>query len=202
VATGGTAGQILAKVDGTDYNTTWIDNYAPQVKHLAMNQTGSTIPKGSVVYITGSNGTNMLLGLADADTEATSSKTIGLVQADIPNGSEGFVITEGLLAGLNTSTATAGQSVWLSGTPGGVVYGAPPAKPAHSVYLGVVTRVQSNNGEIFVKVQNGYELEELHNVAISSAAEGQVLTYEASTGLWKNKTPADTGFSPFLLMGA
>jgi hypothetical protein len=46
--------------------------------------------------------------------------------------------------------------------------------------------VQSVNGEIFVKVQNGYEIEELHNVSITDPADEQVLAYEAATGLWKN----------------
>jgi hypothetical protein len=46
--------------------------------------------------------------------------------------------------------------------------------------------VQTNNGEIFVKVQNGYEIDELHNVVITSPADNQVLAYEAATGLWKN----------------
>lgn len=190
VAAGGTAGQILAKNSATDYDTAWIDNYTAQVKHLAMNQTGSTIAKGSVVYISGSNGTNMLLALADADSEATSSKTIGLVQADILNGAEGYVITEGLLSGLNTASATAGQPVWLSSTAGGFQFGTPPAEPAHAVYLGVVTRVQSVNGEIFVKVQNGYELTELHGVEISAVVDGQALIYNASTGLWANEAYA------------
>jgi hypothetical protein len=178
---GGTAGQILAKNSATDFDATWIPNYARQVKHLVMNQTGSTIPKGSVVYVSGANGTNMLVSLADADTEPTSSKTMGIIENDISNGAEGFVVTEGLVAGLNTSTATAGQSVWLSSTAGGFVYGSPPAEPANSVYLGVVTRVQSNNGEIFVKVQNGYELDELHDVFVGSATTGQVLK-KSSTG--------------------
>lgn len=188
---GGTAGQILSKVDGTDYNTTWIDNYAPQVKHLVMNQSGSEIPKGSVVYVSGSNGTNMLIALADADTEVTSSKTMGITASAIANGSEGYVITEGLLAGLNTNTATAGQSVWLSSTAGQFVYGAPPAKPAHSVYLGVVTRVQQNNGEIFVKVQNGYELNELHDVNAGSPASNDFLKYNGSQ--WVNSNVIDGG---------
>lgn len=186
IATGGLTGQILAKSSDTDYATTWIDNYTSQVKHLVKNATASTIVKGSVVYVSGSNGTNMTISLADADSEATSSKTVGFVESDIAVGDSGYVVTEGLLAGLDTSTATAGQSVWLSSTAGGFVYGAPPAKPAHSVYLGVVTRVQSNNGEIFVKVQNGYELEELHNVLITSPADKQVLKYDGATSLWKN----------------
>lgn len=193
---GGTEGQILAKDSATNYDTIWIDNYTPQVKHLAMNQTGTTIPKGSVVYISGANGTNMLIALADADTEPTSSKTMGITQDAISNGSEGYVVTEGLIAGLDTSAATAGQSVWLSSTAGKFVYGSPPAEPAHSVYLGVVTRVQSNNGEIFVHIQNGLELDELHGVSIESTlADNEVLAYDSSTSLWKNQTASEAGIS-------
>lgn len=196
VPTGGTEGQILAKNSATDYDTLWIDNYTPQVKHIVMNKTGTTIPKGSVVYISGANGTNMLISLADADTEATSSKTMGITESAITNGSEGYVVTEGLLDGLNTSTATAGQSVWLSSTAGQFVYGSPPAEPAHSVYLGVVTRVQSINGEIFVHIQNGLELDELHGVSIESTlADNEVLVYDSSTSLWKNKTANEAGIS-------
>jgi hypothetical protein len=135
----------------------------------------------------------MLAALADADTESTSSKTMGIVENDISNGSEGFVVTEGLVVGLNTSTATAGQSVWLSSTAGGFVYGAPPAEPANSVYLGVVTRVQSINGEIFVKVQNGYELDELHDVFVGSAATGDLLV-KTSTG-WGNQSLVTAGIA-------
>lgn len=195
VAAGGTAGQILSKVDGTDYNTTWIDNFTGQVKHLVKNNTGTTMPKGSVVYVSGSDGTNMNVALADADTEPTSSKTMGILEAALTTGSHGYVITEGLLAGLDTSTATAGQSIWLSTIAGQFVYGAPPAEPAHAVYLGVVTRVQSNNGEIFVKVQNGYELDELHGIAINSVADNNLLAYDDASSLWKNQTAAEAGLS-------
>jgi hypothetical protein len=144
------------------------------------------MPKGSVVYVSSADGTNMNVSLSDADTEATSSKTMGLLESALTTGSIGYVVTEGLLAGLNTSAATAGQAVWLSSTAGQFVFGSPPAKPAHSVYLGVVSRVQSNNGEIFVKVQNGYEIEELHNVSITSPTESQILAYDETAGLWKN----------------
>jgi microcystin-dependent protein len=122
--------------------------------------------------------------LADADTEATSSKTIGILESGLAVNAIGYVVTEGLVAGLNTATATAGQSVWLSSTAGGFVYGAPPAEPAHSVYLGVVTRANSSNGEIFVKVQNGYELDELHDVSAASPADKNILSFVNSTQMW------------------
>lgn len=157
---------------------------ASLVKTKVQNATGSSIPKGSVVYISGANGDNPLIALADADSEATSSKTIGIVQADIANGAQGYVIESGSITGLNTAAATAGQSVWLSSTAGGFVFGAPPAKPAHSVYLGVVTRANTNNGVILVKVQNGYELNELHDVNAGSPTTGDALIWNGTA--WAN----------------
>jgi hypothetical protein len=179
---------LLAKVDGTNYNTEWIDNFTSEVKHLVKNGTGVTMPKGAVVYVSSSDGTNMNVSLADADTEGTSSKTMGLLEQELTTGSIGYVITDGLLDGINTSSATAGQAVWLSSTAGQFVFGTPPAEPAHSVYLGVVTRVQQNNGEIFVKVQNGLELDELHGVLINATSliNFHTLAYDSVDGLWKN----------------
>lgn len=168
---------------------------ASLIKTKVQNATGSSIAKGSVVYISGANGDNPLISLADADTEATASKTLGLVMSDIANGAQGYVIESGLITSLNTSAATAGDSVWLGSTAGGFVYGAPPAKPAHSVYLGVVTRVNANTGTILVKVQNGYELNELHDVNAGSPATGDVLQWNGTA--WVNAEldalPAQTG---------
>lgn len=157
---------------------------AASVKTKVQNATGSSIPKGSVVYISGANGDNPLITLADADAEMTSSKTLGITESAIANGAQGYVIESGLLTGLNTSAATAGDSVWLSSTAGGFVFGAPPAKPAHSVYLGVVTRVNTNTGTILVKVQNGYELNELHDVNAGSPTANDVLQWNGTA--WVN----------------
>jgi hypothetical protein len=192
VASGGTAGQILAKIDATNYNTEWIDNYTSQVKHEV--KAGVALTKGQAVYVTGStggSGTNMIVGKASNDTDATSSKTMGLIASTLALNDFGFVITEGLLAGLNTSAATAGDPVWL-GTNGNLLYGTAnkPVAPTHTVFIGIVTRAQSVNGEIFVKVQNGYELNEIHDVLYSSLADANLLMYEAATALWKNKTLA------------
>jgi hypothetical protein len=159
------------------------------------NSTGVTITKGSVVYISGSTGDNALISLSDADTEATSSKTLGLVAANIADGATGMVVCEGLISGVNTGSATAGQSVWLSSTAGAFVFNAPPAKPAHSVYLGVVIRAHSVNGEILVKVQNGYELNELHDVNAASPSDNNVLAWDSATSMWTNQTAAQANLA-------
>lgn len=187
---GGTTGQILAKIDGVDYNTEWIDNYTSSVKHEV--KLGENMSKGTPVYVsgtTGGSGTNMIVSKASNATEMTSSKTMGLIATGGVTNDFVFVVTEGLLAGLDTSTAIAGDPVWL-GPNGTLLFGLAnkPVAPAHMVALGVVTRVSTNNGEIFVKVQNGFEIEELHDVLITSKANNDLLVYESATSLWKNKT--------------
>lgn len=181
--------------DGT---TAWASlPYSPSSRttQIAKNDTGASVTKGQVVYISGANGSNALFSLADADSETTSSKTVGLLVQDLATNGIGAIVTEGLLSGLNTGSATAGQSVWLSGTAGGVVFGAPPAKPAHSVYLGVVTRVSTTVGEILVKVQNGYELNELHDVNAGSPSDNNVLAYDSASSMWTNQTAAEAGLA-------
>lgn len=145
------------------------------------NTTGFTLNKGTAVYISGSTGSNVLVSKAQANSEATSSKTLGLISENILNGTTGQVTTEGVVSGIDTSTAIAGDSVWLSPTvPGGLTYGLAnkPTAPNHLVYLGVVVRSHAVNGEIYVKVQNGYELDELHDVSITSAEKGDTLVHD------------------------
>jgi hypothetical protein len=145
---------------------------------------------GQAVYVSSADGTNMVVSKADNSSEATSSKTLGLVTATGAVNYQGQVITEGLLAGLDTSAATAGDAVWL-GTNGNLIfwhYGltTKPVAPAHLVFIGIVTRVNANNGEIFVKPQNGFELDELHDVSLPSYVDKGVLYRDTADNLWKN----------------
>ena len=156
-----------------------------------------SIAKGQAVYVSSANGTNMVVSKASNASEATSSKTLGLLETGGSNNALVKVVTEGLLAGLDTSTANSeGDPVWL-GTDGNLIYGLAnkPYAPAHLVFIGVVTRKNSSNGEIFVKVQNGFELNEIHNVLISGSVQNnEILAYDLSNGVWINKTAEEAGF--------
>lgn len=186
--TGGTEGQILAKNSATNYDTGWIDNYAKELVQTIKNSTHTTLTKGQVVYISGADGTNPTISLAVASGEATSSKTLGFLKQDLNHGDTGYVVTEGFLDGLNTNSATTeGDPIWLSPTvPGGVVYGLAnkPYAPNHMVFLGFVVRKNINNGRIYIKVQNGFELKELHDVLAQSPSDGDIIRYVSSSGLW------------------
>ena len=162
--------------------------YTSVLKHTV--KAGQAINKGQAVYVSSADGTNMVVSKASNVSESTSSKTMGLLETTLSTNSQGYVITEGLLAGLNTNSANVGDPVWL-GVDGDLIYGLAnkPYAPAHLVFVGIVTRKNTNNGEIFVKPQNGFELKEIHDVDLISNTpkNNDVLTYDSASGLWKNK---------------
>jgi hypothetical protein len=191
---GGDADQILTKLSSTDYDVAWVDaagvtTSASTVKHIVRNTTGSTIVKGTVVYTSGSNGTNILVAKALATNDQLSAQTLGFVENNIANNANGYVVTSGIATGVNTSSADAGDPIWLSPTTaGGVVFGLgnKPLAPNHLVYMGVVTK-KSANGEVFVHISNGWELDELHNVKITSVQDNDILVYDSTTEVWQNQ---------------
>jgi microcystin-dependent protein len=193
---GGTANQILSKIDSTDYNTQWVDApippYTSTVKHQV--KAGVAITKGQAVYVSSANGTNMIVSLASNASEATSSKTMGLLDATVAINGFANVVTEGLLTNVDTGSATAGDPVWL-GTGGNLIFGlgSKPVAPAHLVYIGVVTKANSSTGEIFVRPQNGFELYELHNVQATAPNNGDTIKFDSSDSQWKTQPDVPTG---------
>lgn len=169
---------------------------AEKITIIARNSTGSTIHKGKIVYLQGSTGFRPNMILAQANSEATSSKTFGVVVEDIANNSDGHVAAIGTLHDLDTrpnatnpftlDTLLDGDLVWLSATNAGYITRTPPTQPNHTVFIGVVARTSPTNGRIIYKIQNGFELQELHNVLISSVANKDILYYDSATSLWKN----------------
>jgi len=293
VPTGGTTGQVLAKIDSTDYNTQWVnqssglphgtasgtDTYTVTISGvtsysdgdaylirftngnttsctLNINSIGAiplyrnndgqliggdivanaemlcvynstlnvfqaigtapntllayvtnddsvTLTKGMPVYAFSGTGDRMTVKRAKNTTDATSAQTVGLVlSASIAANQKGLIMMQGLLDGLSilpTSTFADGDAVYLGATDGSIT-NIKPSAPNHLVYLGVVTTASNgSSGRMYVRVQNGYELQELHNVSIDGGtlANDQVLTYESATQLWKNKTiPTALGYTP------
>jgi hypothetical protein len=161
-----------------------------QQKQIAYvkNMSGVTMYKGQAVYSSGSTGDNKLVELASSNTEQASSKTFGIVETDsIPNGSHGYIITFGLLSGINTNAFTEGLTVYLSNTPGQLT-SVKPIAPLHMVTIGICIRQQQNNGSIFVKIQNGFEFDELHDVRITTPVDKASIYYNLSENLWRDTT--------------
>ena len=148
------------------------------------NVSGTQIDKGTVVRIIGSVGDNPLIGVASLLTEGQSANTLGIAAENIPNDSFGLVITEGVLIGVNTSGMTAGQLIFLG--ENGTFTTSYPVSPNHGVRLGEVLRVQQNQGSIYVRVDNGAELGESHDVydTTTNSSYGDLLVKSGS--VWVN----------------
>lgn len=173
---------LLDDANGTPLNQTTVK--------VVYNQTGSTISKGQAVYVNGSQGTRLTVALAAATSEATAARTIGIAAQNIAHNATGYIICVGVLSGLNTNALTEGQAIWLAPSAGGLTT-IRPTQPNHGVILGwCVKQGPGASGIIYIKVDNGLELYELHDVLITTPTNDQVLTYESATALWKNKTPS------------
>ena len=155
------------------------------------------------VRVTGAQGQRLKVDLAQATNDNLSAETIGLVTETINNNQEGFITTSGLVRNINTTGSLQGETwadgdiLYLSPTTAGNVTKVKPTAPNHLVIIGYVVHAHANQGSIFVKVDNGYELDELHNVKITSAANNNVLAYTSATDIWENKTVETAlGYTP------
>jgi hypothetical protein len=191
-----TAVQTIASADGSVVisGTTAIDlsvavaGATSNVLLPARNTTGATLTKGTAVYISGATGQLSTVSKAIATSDATSAQTLGLVTADIANNSNGNVTLIGTITNIDTSAYTDGQQLYLSPTTAGTLTATKPYAPLHLVYMAVVERAHPSQGKLFVKVQNGYEMDELHDVSAQSPTNGQTLVYNSTTGLWEKNT--------------
>jgi hypothetical protein len=177
-------GDMTKAVYDTD-NDGVVDS-SEKLEFIGKNSTGVTIGKTKVVYISGATGQKPNITLADASFEISSSKTIGVTRTSIANNADGYIITHGTIHDINTSAFADGNALWLSETAGEIT-NVVPNEPAHAVFIGYVAYAHPSAGKIILHIQNGYELNELHGVSVSSEANNDFLTYETSSGLWKNK---------------
>ena len=174
-----------------------LNKIGQQVVVRARNNSGSSITKGSVVKVVGVAGGFIGINLAQGDSDANSATAFGIVAEDIADASNGFVSIQGVVHGLNTNSFTEGDVLYLSPSVAGTFTNVKPVAPQHAVTIGYVAKKSATDGHILMHVQNGYELDELHDVSITSAANNDALIYESSTQLWKNKTIATAlGFTP------
>lgn len=157
------------------------------------NQTGATVTKGTVVYISGATGNTATISKAIATTDGTSAQTLGLIKDDIANNGFGYVVVFGRVSGLDTQSLNEGEQLYLSPTVAGGYTTTKPYAPYHLVYVGIVTRSHPTQGSIEVRVQNGYELDEIHDVYAQNPQNGDVLQYVSSTGLWTTTNSIDFG---------
>jgi len=120
------AGTVTANLVGD------VTGSADTLTFTAKNSTGSTLEKGSVVYVSGINGNTPEVSLARANSSSTMP-AFGLVEADIANTADGTVTTFGSLTGLDVAdygetgiTFSLGDTVYVSSSEAGKLTNVAP----------------------------------------------------------------------------
>ena len=180
-------GSVILK-NGVDLVARVVNKVTPNATLTKANYTA--------VRVSGAQGQRLAVAYAQANNDTNSADTLGLVTETIPTNQEGFIITVGQLEGINTTGSLQGES-WSDGdvlylsptTPGAITNIKPSGITGHIIVIGYVEYAHANNGKIYVKIMNGWELDELHNVYIDplTLANNNILQYDSSTQLWRNQ---------------
>lgn len=151
------------------------------------NVTGTLIPKGRAVYVTGGIGGSPILLVAPVNNDdmMQARRLIGITTSDIGNNSFGQVATSGVVEKLNTNSFEVGECMYV--TTNGQYTNTPPTKPLITIRVGMVVRKNNNNGAILVFSRFLPNLDMLSNVKIENVQDEQVIAYDDDLGLWVNK---------------
>lgn len=159
----------------------------------------TTLTKASyqAVKVTGAQGQRLAVSLAQANNDNNSADTIGIVIETIATNQEGFIITVGQISGINTTgslqseTWADGDILYLSATTAGAITNIKPTAPNHTIIIGYVEYAHAVNGKIYVKIMNGWELGELHDVDLTESkntpidADNLFLQDSTDSSIWK-----------------
>jgi hypothetical protein len=140
----------------------------------------------SVVYINGGHGNRPTIQKSIASTESGSSKTYGITASNINDNETGDIVVFGSLIDVDTNQfgVLEGSALYLSPSVSGGITATKPLAPNHLVTVGKIVRNHNTQGIIEVGIQNGFELYELHDVAVTGATDGQFLQYNSVSELW------------------
>jgi hypothetical protein len=121
----------------------------PFISLEVKNTTGSAIAKGTPVYISGYS-TKPLIAKSDSDNLATFP-IVGITQSAISNGADGVIIVSGVFEGIDTSTYSAGDILYVAN--GGGLTDTIPTGGSGAV--AVVAKSNASTGIIIVGQPKG-----------------------------------------------
>jgi hypothetical protein len=166
--------------------STAVVHIGQDIQFKVINNTGSSIPNGSPVYVTGTSSgqTYPNVALAKADVAGTSA-VIGLTNGAIANGAIGYVTASGGIDNVNTGTFTVGQVLYLSPFSAGQLQNTIPVTGL-IVQVGLVTYVNSSTGKIYVKQTQPLNLATTQGgTGLTSYTAGDLTYYASGTAFSK-----------------
>lgn len=157
-----------------------------QEQHMYAKAT-EAIPNGAVVMFAGAQGDHVLIKKADMSaTGFIDQWVIGVATQAFNTNDFGYVTTFGKVRGLNTSAYSLGDLLYLNSSTAGAFTTTKPTSPNHAILVAAVVGVHATQGVIMVRPTFGHHMEELHDVSITSLADGDRLQYNATSEVWEN----------------
>ena len=178
-----------------------------------VNNTGVNLLAANyqAVKVATAQGQRLAVDFAQANNDNNSADTIGIVRQNINNNQEGEIVILGQITEVNTTGSLQGET-WVDGdvlylsptVAGRITKVKPNGLTGHMVVIGYVEYAHSQHGKIYIKIQNGYELEELHNTADVSYTTpidaDSLLIKDSTASLWKRLTWANLKANLFTLV--
>ena len=143
----------LGTGDDVTFNTVtadFIGDLTGAIHVQGKNETGGTLTKGTPVYISGqvAEGQQFTIGVADSDGSGTMP-SIGVLSADVNNNAMGDVVTHGKLIGIDTSSFTVGDELFIGSS--GTLVNTPPTGESNLLQkIAKVIRVNATDGQIYI----------------------------------------------------
>ena len=168
------------------------------VFYYVKNQSGVTIPKGTIVRAAGTLGASgrILVEPFLADGSFPSKYVLGVTTESLANGADGFVTEFGKIRLINTSAFADGDILFASPTVAGGFTTTAPTAPNNIVTIAIVIKGGAANGTIFVRPTFGSNINEDEGVKFTGVATGDLLVYNGTFWVNQTKATALSGFVP------
>jgi hypothetical protein len=176
-----------------------VQQIGQEIFYEVRNDTGIQIPNGTAVFASGVTAGSGRITAAPytADGSIREVRFLGLATENISTGVNGFVTHFGYVRGLDTrgdvvSSIAVGDETWAVGN---ILYVHPTVagkltnvKPEHAITVAIIITRHQSVGVLFVRPSSGGHLEDIHDILINtgSLTNGQVLSYNSTSGLWVN----------------
>jgi hypothetical protein len=146
------------------------------------NASSSTaIPIGTFVQFAGAAGDTVTVEPAITNGSVDHHYMVGITSEEIAADSFGFVTTEGIVEGLNTSVWPVGTLLYPDASTAGNLTATEPVAPnLKSPIAAVVKQGSGTSGKMLVRMLVGEKLSELHDVQLTSESTGEVLQYDGT----------------------
>jgi hypothetical protein len=196
-----TNGTLRLSMKGNTYNLPIGESLVSRV----VNKTGATLNRVDykVVRVAAAQGQRLAVELAQGNNDANSKDTLGVVCENISNNQEGFIVNVGQITEINTTGSLQGETwadgdlIYLSPFTAGKMTNIKPTAPNHTVILGYVEYAHSQHGKIYIKIDNGYEIGELHDVYAPNPTNGQGLFWNSTNSRYQLQSVTNViGYTP------